>query len=158
MKKVLLVCIILIAQFTHSQAIDSSKIKNIRSIKKLGWGLQLLGPTGVGSIYVNFFATHNINLEVGGGLFGFYGGTKIFYGKKNQKQHATPFFGVSFGQFNAPIPIFGGQLTSGIINAPIGIQIMSENGFQFSIELSVLYFSEFKYTSPWGAIKIGKNF
>ncbi|MFM7661101.1 MAG: hypothetical protein ACKO6A_00370, partial [Bacteroidota bacterium] len=156
MKKSLLVLMLLFAQFTHSQAVDSAKTQNIRSIKKLGLGLQLLGPTGF-SIYGDYFVTHNFNFELGGFVLGdqmycYYGGAKYYYGRKDKQQKFSPYIGIGAAQISALEELIV------TINAPIGFQIMKNNGFQFSFELSAMYLSSIEGVIPWGAIKIGKNF
>lgn len=173
MKKVIILLCLLFSQFTYSQVSDSTKIQNPRSLKKFGLGLQFMGPTLIGSVYVNFFPTHNLNLELGTGLIGTYGGAKLFYGKKDRRQTFSPYTGFNLGTIKMLDPlsifyVFGGDLMWKRVytgNIPFGMQIMAKNGFHFSLEGSYMFIwgsttdeIPFKFSFPWAAIKIGKNF
>jgi hypothetical protein len=144
---------------------------NPRSFRKFGVGIQGMGPTIIGSIYLNYFATHNINIELGTGLFGTYGGAKYYLGKKENEQLFSPYTGINIGTFKLPDPliaIFGGDLAWKrvySVNIPLGVQLMTKNGFNFSVEGSILFIDgstttgiPIKVSSPWGAIRIAKNF
>ena len=162
--------VILSTTLFAQNSIDTVK-GNPRSFRKFGIGIQGMGPTIIGSIYLNYFATHNINIELGTGLFGSYGGAKYYLGKKEDKQLFSLYAGINIGTFKLPDPliiIFGGELVWKrvySVNLPLGVQLMTKNGFNFSLEGSFLFIHgntatgvPVKVTSPWGAIRIAKNF
>ena len=162
--------VILSTTLFAQNSIDTVK-GNPRSYRKFGMGIQGMGPTIIGSIYLNYFATHNINIELGTGLFGSYGGAKCYLGKKEDKQFLSPYVGINVGTFKLLDPliiIFGGELVWKrvySVNLPLGVQLMTKNGFNFSVEGSILFIRgntatgvPIKLTYPWGAIRIAKNF
>lgn len=162
--------VVLSATLFAQNSIDSVD-SNPRSFRKFGIGIQGMGPTVIGSIYLNYFATHNINIELGTGLFGTYAGAKYYMGKKENKQLFSPYAGINIGTFKLPDPlifIFGGDLAWKrvySVNIPLGVQLMTKNGFNFSVEGSFLFINgstttgvPIKVASPWGAIRLAKNF
>lgn len=64
---------------------QSSEKMNQRSVRKFGYGFQLLGPTLGASFYLDYFINHNVNIEGGAGLIGFYGGAKNLWWKKGKE-------------------------------------------------------------------------
>ena len=148
------------------QAQSSEKI-NQRSVRNFGYGFQLLGPTLGASFYLDYFINHNVNIEGGAGLIGFYGGAKIYGGKKEKKQLFSPYFGLNVGMISLPDINMGwyGGSSSGwnklaSVYVPVGIQLMNKNGFHFSVEGAYFFYgsSSFSRSIPYGSIRLGKNF
>lgn len=135
---------------------ENGKIKsfeslNPRSNNKFGLGFQLGGPTGLTSVYLNYFFTPNFNLEAGFGILGAYAGLKYHFGDKNEPIKWTPYIGLNgnyiLGLFNDDL--FG-------IYIPIGLQYMSAKGFVFAPEIALIANENTAW--PWVALKIGYNF
>jgi hypothetical protein len=150
-----------LSQNTNNEVIG----KNPRTYKTKGYGIQLGGPTVIISGYYNKFINHHINYELGGGLFGVYGGAKYYAGKKDNKQLFSPYVGANLGLNYLPyIRIFfdGSSTASGwessiSFYAPAGIQLMTKTGFHMSIEAALVLATKFD-PHPWVAFKYGKNF
>jgi hypothetical protein len=168
MKKAIILIFLLLASIGFSQKnTQTDSNVNPRTSRKLGYGFQFMGPTLVASCYVNYFINHHVNIEVGGGFLGFYGGTKFHFGKKGQKQLFSPYAGINLGRISLPDLNFGwyGGTGSGwngffMVYLPVGIQFMNKSGFHASIEGAWMRYSgaSFTNTIPYGAIRIGKNF
>lgn len=168
MKKAIVFIFLSIASIGFGQENNPSvSTLNPRRIRKLGYGFQLMGPTLFTSFYMNYFINHQVNIEAGAGLLGFYGGTKFHFGKKEQKQLFSPYAGINLGRISLPDLNFGwyGGTGSGwngffMVYLPVGIQFMNKSGFHASIEGAWMRYSgaSFTNTIPYGAIRIGKNF
>lgn len=146
-KNLLIIALLIIPLFTLEAQEANRRIEN-----KLGVGFQLLGPTYMGSFEVDYFVTHNFNLEAGTGFFGIYAGGKYFFGKADTPKPWAPYTGVLYK--------FPGLLTGddeGGFYFPFGIQYMSKRGFTFAPEYAFIRTGA--YTSPlFGAIRIGWHF
>jgi hypothetical protein len=134
---------------------QDNSIKNIRADRKFGIGVQLLGPTILTSLQLDYFITQNLNLEVGVGLFGYYGGAKWYFGSKVKPTYWAPYIGgcyISAADFSA----FVSGISPGAY-FPLGIQFISKGGFTFATEVAGLFLPN--VNSPvWGAIKLGYHF
>lgn len=157
--------------FTHFYKVncqENNQLLNPRSFQKTGFDLRLLGPTVFLAFEANHFINHNINIQAGIGLIGYYGGVQYYHGRKDKKNLIVPYTGFNVGYFYEPDfgpgagpSAGGGSVTSYI---PLGFQLMIKNGFHFSLEGAM--FVQFYETTqgientirPFGSLKIGKNF
>lgn len=130
---------------------------NPRSERKFGIGGQLLGPTLLLSANLNYFITHNFNVEIGGGIMGYYGGLKFYFGKADKQHKWTPYFGAHYTSV-VFLNISSSNENKNGIYAPVGIQLMTSGGFTFAPEIAYLYLDKNQKTPIWGAIKFGYNF
>lgn len=115
---------------------------NPRAERKFGFGGQLLGPTLILSANLNYFITHNFNIEIGAGAIGYYGGLKYYMGKADKQHTWTPYVGANF----TSVTFFKISLKGNSSNdqknglyAPVGIQLMTSKGFTFAPEIAYLY-------------------
>jgi hypothetical protein len=166
MRNFILLLILLFSSIGFTQSINHESIgKNPRTYKTKGYGIQLGGPTIIISGYYNKFINHQLNFELGGGLFGVYGGAKYYAGKKDNKQLLSPYIGANLGLNYLPyIRIFfdgsssaAGWSSSISFYAPAGIQLMTKTGFHLSIETALVLATQFD-PHLWVAFKYGKNF
>lgn len=132
---------------------------NPRSERKFGFGGQILGPTLLLSVNLNYFITHNFNVEIGGGVIGYYGGLKYYFGKADKPHRWTPYLGAHYTSvvFLNMSSSKSNDIKRGVY-APIGIQLMTAKGFTFAPEIAYLYLDNNQKTPIWGAIKLGYNF
>mgnify|MGYP000334809295 CR=1 FL=1 len=154
MKKSILILLLFLEQATFSQSNPRSKYPN-------GFGIQLGGPSYYLSGSYNHFWNCNINTEVGLGILGAYTGVKLFLGNESKKQLLAPYIGGTIS-YIPPLISRGHQR---IIYVPLGIQIMSQNGVHFSVEIAPMLIRDFgeiyelqKSSFIFGGIRIGKNF
>jgi hypothetical protein len=134
---------------------------NHRSERKFGIGAQLLGPTLIFSANLNYFITHNFNVEIGAGAIGYYGGLKYYFGKQDKQHKWTPYFGIHYTSvtfFNISLTGNSSNTQKNGIYAPIGIQLMTNGGFTFAPEIAYIHLDNYNKTKVWGAIKLGYNF
>lgn len=151
MKNLLLIFSFFVAVNIYAQDIS---IENIRADRKFGIGGQFLGPTILISLQLDYFITQNLNLEVGGGALGYYGGVKWYFGSKDKPTNWAPYVGGCY--ISVLDDIFRGGMRSGAY-FPLGIQFISKGGFTFAPEVAGLYLPG-SLTPVWGAIKLGYHF
>ncbi|UKN00701.1 hypothetical protein K6119_13270 [Paracrocinitomix mangrovi] len=130
--------------------------ENIRKQRKIGIEASFLGPTQITSINFNYSITHNINIEVGGGMIGVYGGGKFFFGKKDKSWYWAPYLGAMYA-YNHNLVISGEKNTFSMLYAPVGIQYLGKKGFTFAGEVAYVSSLEIN-TNIWGAIRFGYHF
>ena len=105
---------------------------NRRELRPWGVSLNLLGPTGISSVNVDYFISRNISVEVGAGFFGAYVGGKAYIGKKQWT--GMPYVGYTAAMFGLP-----GQDDDGVYlynYLPIGYHYVSKKGFNIAIEVA----------------------
>jgi hypothetical protein len=161
MVKFVTISCLLLSFFSNSQKIP----ENIRCYKKNSAGSQFGGPTLFVSAYYNRFLTQNVNLEVGAGLLGLYGGPRLYYGKKDRTTPVSPYIGfqLCYTSIMKVSSSYGGTGFSGWeqklgLYAPLGIQFLSKRGFCLSVELAFMKYPSNTVRNTWGAIRIGQNF
>ncbi len=128
--------------------IDSTNQRQVRP-----WGLSIYGgsPSLIVSVSADYFVNSNINLEIGGGAFGFFGGGKYhFFGKTTKNW--TPYTGVFLAVYGETVG------TDYLFYFPVGIQYIGKKGFNFAVELAVTSESVFPDIPVWWGVKIGYRF
>ena len=122
--------------------------QNMRRDYKFGQNISVFGPTYL-SYSIDYFATPNINLEVGVGTKGshsrsrgvttggIFGGLKYhFFGNKEWK--ATPYIGFYASKLLKD-DIESAHKTYLLLYAPIGVQYINSKTFTFSFEYGLSY-------------------
>ncbi len=125
---------------------------NKRNDFKDGFGLKIGGPTFALALNYNHFFNQNLNLELGAGIVGAYGGLKYFFGKEDKVMRFTPYVGA---EYCYTAIIFDGFYQG--VYLPLGVQFFSKKGFNLSLEASCFLFYGYG-AIPWGSLHIGKNF
>ena len=122
-------------------------------------GLQLFGPTVIGSAYLDFQLNKNLRLELGGGLVGAYGGFKVYTNPLNSKQNFRIYSGANFSGFSLP-DLFGpgGWYTLYGIHIPFGIQWRNTSGFLFAAEIGPLIANNSSFETAAPALRFGYYF
>jgi len=127
--------------------------QDTRIEKPLGIGVQFLGPTTIFSGYIDLFFGPNINLEVGIGMLGAYGGAKYFFGGKEPEKRWFPYAG-AMALF---IPgLVGTDDTIGVY-IPLGVQYMFPWGLMLGAELAAMANARGEVI-PFGALRIAYRF
>ncbi len=141
------------ASTLHGQ--EGSKL-NDRANRKIGIGLNLLGPTFGTSIQGDYFLTRNLNIEIGGGVIGYYGGAKWYFRRQDRSNSWSPYIGWHHTEC---FDLYWGWIIRGSY-FPVGIQYLSKSGFTLSVELAALNPGLQKdATVPFfGGLKIGYHF
>lgn len=123
---------------------------NLRKEKPFGIALNLLGPSSVVSLSVDYYITHKVNIEAGAGLFGSYGGsTYHFNGDKPQK------WTLYTGLYRANIGFIADRLN--IIYLPVGYEFIDPGGSAYNAEVAYAHVFGGK-SFIWGGIKLGFHF
>lgn len=132
---------------------------NPRIENRFGANINILGPSILLSLSIDYFITPDINIETGFGIIGYFGGIKYhIFGTKADKNW-TPYVGL-YATHIPEINFFGDSKSarSGLY-VPVGIQYMGIGGFTFGVELAGLTVKDIAGgTAFWGALKIGYHF
>ncbi len=113
------------------------------------------------SVYYNVFLDQNSNIEFGLGLIGAYGGYRYYFGKADNPQVVSPYVGALV----SIIPPLTSKQSTRLFYFPIGIQAMSKDGWNVSLEVAPILMRELGAPSgmpndlfAFGALRFGKNF
>lgn len=139
----------------------ASAQQNLRLTYSKGVGGQFGGPTSMASVYYNAFLDQNSNIEFGFGLIGAYGGYRYYFGKADNPQVVSPYVGALV----SIIPPLTSKQSTRLFYFPIGIQAMSKDGWNVSLEVAPILMRELGAPSGtpndklvFGALRFGKNF
>jgi hypothetical protein len=159
---------LLTVSFLYFQIIvgqENMSMLNPRGNNKTGYCFRILGPTPFLSFSMNHFINERINLEAGLGLVGAYGGVHFFASKQEKKNLLAPYTGINLGYMTLPdIEVGIGGSSGGwgkfmTFYIPVGVQLMTKNGFHLSIEGAMFAITgDRSNATPWGSLKIGRNF
>ena len=160
--------VLLTVSFLYLQIVlgqENMSMLNPRGDYKTGYCFRILGPTPFLSFSMNHFINERINLEAGLGLVGAYGGVHFFASKQEKKNLLAPYTGINLGYMTLPdIEVGIGGSSGGwgkfmTFYIPVGVQLMTKNGFHLSIEGAMLAITGNRSNAaPWGSLKIGRNF
>jgi len=145
MKKIkLLIIALLFSSVIYTQEATSFAVENPRVKRPMGLSLNLGGPTILVSASLDYFILPILNIEAGGGIWGYYAGPKYhFRGQRNMR--TTLYTGVLV---TAIPPLPGSDVfykagwnvpepkTNYDFYIPIGISNMSRSGYTFSLEIA----------------------
>ena len=127
---------------------------NPRLSNPFGININLLGQTEYLSLSVDYFVTSSLDIELGTGLSGSFGGIKYhFYGAKNDKNW-TPYLGVYLARIPHTIDSTGSTTH---VYIPLGIQLHRIKGGTFGVEITYRSFSNYN-SSVGAAFKFGHHF
>jgi outer membrane protein W len=121
-------------------------------------GVQFGGPSLLSLNYEHFF-NHNWSVEVGVGsvlvISGVHVGGRYYFGSKAKPTKFSPYLGAAIGAAF----IIGGGSSGGIGGygtavgyVPLGIQLMTKNGFAVSLEAAGMYLDN--EVLPMGALRL----
>ena len=128
-------------QYDDVNAIDLPKQR------PFGINLNLGGPSLIASVNLDYFLSKNISFEAGGGLFGVYGGAKLYI--PNGK---TSFY---FG-YSRSIIVFGESGASILNYLPFGIYSIDKHGYNFAFEVAAM--GDSSKVIPWAQLRLGYRF
>jgi hypothetical protein len=125
---------------------------NRRELLPWGVSLNLLGPTGISSVNVDYFFSRHISIEAGAGFFGAYIGGKAYIGKKQWS--GMPYVGYTAAMFGFP-----GQDDDGVYlynYLPVGYHYVSKGGFNIAIEAA--FNPDDGLNELYGQLRLGYRF
>lgn len=167
MKKALFLIVALsLAASVYSQDIPKSRNENPRVKRPFGVSLNLGGPAILVSASANYFILPRLNIEIGGGIWGYYGGPTYHF-KQNRDKRATVYTGFLLTAYPA-MPGASAFYDAGwnvskpethyYVYVPIGLNNISKNGYTSSIEIATSNaFAEWKVPFIF-SLKFGYHF
>ena len=122
----------------------------------------MLGPGGVYGLWLNYFLSSRICLEIGGAYYegssypaskNYYGGIRWYYFDRNENEGWSPYVGAYLKRWQEQslLYTFSPYL-------PIGIEYLGSSGFTFSFELAVDGVIVAFIPVPWAGLKFGWHF
>jgi len=129
---------------------------NPRLSNPFGVNFNLGGQTLALSLSVDYFITSKINVELGTGIIGTFGGLKYHInGDKNDKNW-TPYVGLYLTHMPSKQLFYFGSPTEekSFLYFPLGIQLNKNKGLTFGAEIA----GTTNEKLLWGALKFGYHF
>jgi hypothetical protein len=129
---------------------------NPRLSNPFGVNFNLGGQTLALSLSVDYFVTSKINVELGTGIIGTFGGLKYHInGDKNDKNW-TPYVGLYLTHMPSKQLFYFGSPTEqkSFLYFPLGIQLNKNKGLTFGAEIA----GTTNEKLFWGALKFGYHF
>ena len=151
MRNVILIMLMLISNNVLAQESPAQD-----SERRLGVNVNVLGPTILLSVSVDYFVTPKTNVELGTGVIGIYGGVKYHWNRNQSESGWTPYAGLDLTFIPEICFISCAPARIGLY-IPVGMQFMSNGGFTFGAEIAGLILDNTK-TPLWGALKLGYHF
>jgi len=130
---------------------------NPRKARPFGINLNLGGPSVLISGSFDFFVIPTVNLEVGTGFIGTFGGVKYHFLGNEAERHWTPFAGVYYTKIDVPYFFSPGGHEEEGLYFPVGIQYLGDRGFLFAVEVAGLLINN-SNMAIFGGLKIGYHF
>lgn len=126
-----------------------------KDYRRFGFGLQIMGPATI-SLEADYFIIRQLNIELGTGFEGSYGGVNGCWRGKQYKTRWSPYLGVQYFRYDQYTLMGGGGSNAHGIYCPIGVQYISKNGFKFGIEVAQQFFLNDDTWSIYGPTNYGK--
>lgn len=139
-----------------STNISAQESSTLNDDKRFGVNANLLGPTILLSISMDYFVNEKTNIEIGTGIIGAFTGIKYFWKRNQSVSEWTPYAGLNV-IFIPEICITNCTPARIGLYIPIGMEIMKKNGFTFGGEIAGLVLENTK-TPVWPALKMGYHF
>lgn len=159
--------VLLLSSVIYAQEAVKFKVKNPRIDKPVGLSLNLGGPTCLASVSMDYFIMPVLNIETGGGIWGYYLGPKYHF-KGNTKKGNTLYTGSLLciyppNESFQVLPSGGDWKTSRKETnygyyLPIGFTSISENGYTFSMEIAYSSKTISDNIPFWFSFKFGYHF
>lgn len=128
-----------LAAIVYSQEIPKSRNENPRVKRPFGVSLNLGGPTILASVSLDYFVLPVLNIEAGGGIWGYYAGAKYHLKGNVKKKTVTLYTGALLTAFP---PLFEmpfdarSPKTYYYVYMPVGLNNITKNGYTTSIEIA----------------------
>jgi len=138
-------------------------VENPRVKRPMGLSFNLGGPTYIASVSLDYFLLPVLNIEAGGGVWGYYLGPKYHFNGYNNKNKTTSYAGILFTAYPSldigPSWGRGKRETSYGVYVPIGLNTISNTGHTFSIEIAYNSMNKQFTSFPlWFSLKWGYHF
>jgi hypothetical protein len=124
--------------------------------KRFGVNLNLLGPTILLSVSIDYFVTPKTNVEIGTGIIGSFGGVKYHWSRDQNESVKSPYVGLNV-IYIPEICINNCTPARVGLYIPVGVQFINKGGFTFAPEIAGLVLDNTK-TPIWVALKLGYHF
>ncbi|MDO9026249.1 MAG: hypothetical protein Q7U87_00055 [bacterium] len=139
-----LIIALLLSSALYAQEAAKYVFENPRVKRPVGLSFNLGGPALFASVSLDYFVLPVLNVEAGGGVWGYYTGPK-FHFKGNTKKDVTLYTGVLVTAY-PPLPGASAFYDAGwnvskpkthyYVYVPIGLNNISKNGYTTSIEIA----------------------
>lgn len=163
-RTIFLIVALSFAATIYPQDIPKINYENPRVKRPLGLSLNLGGPTYVAAASLDCFLLPVLNIEAGGGIWGYYLGPKYHFNGYNKNNKTTLYTGILFTVYPSLDlgPSWGNRNTSyGVygVYVPIGLNTVSKTGYTFSIEIAYNSMNKQFTSFPlWFSLKWGYHF
>jgi hypothetical protein len=148
--------LIIVIAVLISSNISAQESPNLNNEKRFGVNVNLLGPTVLLSISMDYFVTPKTNIEIGTGIIGTYVGAKHHWNRNQSETERSPYAGLNV--IYIPEICISNCTPARIgLYIPLGLQFMRNGGFTFGGEIAGLVLENTK-TPVWGALKMGYRF
>jgi len=139
----------------------------------LGLSLNLGGPTYVASASLYYFVLPELNLEAGGGIWGYYLGPEYHFGGFAENEKTTLYTGLVLCALppspNNKWPSGGNEISNSWtippqkthfgVYVPVGFNTIYRNGYTFAFEIAFNSINkEFTSFPLWFSLKFGYHF
>lgn len=132
--------------------VGAEEVRDTRLERPFAIGMQVLGPTTLFSGYAGYFLHPSINVELGGGVFGLYGGGKYYFGRVAPGRRWFPYAGAML----VVVPGILGAEQSLAAYIPIGLDYMFPWGLAFGAEAAAMIGAE--AVLPYAALRVSFRF
>jgi hypothetical protein len=169
-KTIFLIAALIFTNTIYAQESPNSIVENPRIKRPLGLSLNLGGPTFIASASVDYFVLPLLNVEAGGGIYGYYLSSKYHFQGYAKREKTTLYAGLSL--IAMPPYASDGRSSSSDkwlspyqqktlygVYIPVGFNTIYKNGYTFSIEIA--YSSIIKEVTSfpmWFSLKWGYHF
>ena len=157
---------IFIARLLGAQPAPGSISYNPRANRPFGVSLNLGGPTYIASASLDYFILPVLNIEAGGGIWGYYAGPQYHFKGNENNREGTLYTGLMVTAF-PPLPGSDAFYNAGWnvpapktrykVYLPLGISSVSHNGYTFAMEIALAPVKELKIPF-WFSFKFGYHF
>ena len=161
-----IVSAILTANMLLAQSLTRGMSKNPRADRPFGVSCNLGGPTYIASASLDYFVSPVLNIEAGGGIWGYYAGPKFHVRGNQAGREGTLYTGFLVAVF-PPLPGTDAFYNAGWyvpepktrvkMYVPLGISSISRSGYTFAMELAWAPVKEMKIPF-WFSLKFGYHF
>jgi hypothetical protein len=104
---------------------------------RIGLGLDVLGPVGLASMHLSLDVANHVELSIGGGFIGAYGGAKYYFLEREDWRFYAGAYYTSFTRFY-DFDIFSGFFSGSAsgLYIPVGIEFLRSEHLCSSFELA----------------------
>ncbi|MBU2592999.1 MAG: hypothetical protein KKG02_00480 [Candidatus Edwardsbacteria bacterium] len=157
MKRTIFIVVVFFAATLYAQGVDKNINDNPRVKRPYGLSFNLGGPTYVASVSMDCFILPVLNVEAGGGIWGYYAGPKYHFNGQKKYKEGTLYTGFVLTAYP---PFIDEKRETGYgYYIPLGINSIADNGYTFSLEVAYNNRLDKGENFPlWFSLKFGYHF